>query len=688
MADDDATTAVAESSIRRMGNVNFIAPLRTITQCFTDAVPLGTPPRAPPTLSNFYKHAFLGQVDDIYGLTGKVGDKSARFNRGFWNWAVFPAVNVRDNQHGQQVTVTPYVVIASTQRLEGRSYEVLTNGSGEPGQASIEIDRRYVTLTADTILSIIAAVNSTGHAAVYLDIFPWIDEDSQKLRVAQYRASRPVSFGGAAGVQQVAEGNRLPEQYGAFQVSGVSMGLAIAAALMGAWPFAYTGYLGQVGPDLSVSAASSNGVANTLAGAAVVESIDQVAFKAGWALSSRWPLVVPLTDQYEQPLAPALRNVGVSMLRYFPRLPDPQEGQKRNPQLTFLAQRMGGEAANYRASAISAEQAYGVVGNSQFGFMSFLRNRLFTLQDLETGRSVAESGSFVMCAKTLCGAVLLAAALSSAIRERGDDKWLEGMRPVEKGLIESVAGNKFANITDSKAKRGATRPGGKKSGGQRRKLTEAGKKKRDRLKDKNKDAMALFAREMLGFEQHGKRATRYPAGRSAPAAAAAAVNDGAAAAADAGPPAEAASAAGQFGYHMLNKASGIRSVPYGAKLDAAEYLAPNLFGARAELGVRQREEPVFRSQQDELEWADKIIEQREDALEAQELAGLRTRQSPTSAARMRDLEERIKSASTKNRGAKAVPSSAGSQAARRAAQQELARREEARKALTARRGGN
>lgn len=155
---------------------------------------------------------------------------------------------------------------------------------------TLHVDMAYLARDENNILSILASVRTllpqrwkVKHC--YLTIAPCITNDYYGLHVERVRNIL---------------GDKELTQRQAFMFEGASLGLAVAAAIMGAPPMLYTGYLSQMGTDSILTVDSEDPVQEVIAGANMVENVDDVELKAFFAMYYGLPFVLPLNATWRK----------------------------------------------------------------------------------------------------------------------------------------------------------------------------------------------------------------------------------------------------------------------------------------------------------------------------------------------------------------------------------------------------
>lgn len=325
-------------------------------------------------------------------LQGQFEQAVEQHSPGWWNWTMFPGVSQSsESQHTRApnaISVIPYIVCCSKEpprlaysQAGGRdAYKTITVSGGGATRANVRafhIDTRYLRLTEDTLLSIISAVNSTNSDECFITVLPYVSQTDYGARINEYQGI-------------------VDNEFDVWSISGPSLGLALAACLRSGPSIAYTGYLSQVARDRTLSSQSPTGVGATIAGAACVESIQFVEYKSAWAVAVGVPLVIPLSDSYEQDITPLLMNVGRSMLRY------KKQGDAQFRQSYLGAQR------GVNPNSITDEQAARASNLAGASYMYAIKDALFSMQDVEMNIPFQEDACYLLAAKNFAGTLILA----------------------------------------------------------------------------------------------------------------------------------------------------------------------------------------------------------------------------------------------------------------------------------------
>lgn len=179
-------------------------------------------------------------------------------------------------------------------------------------------------------LSVIASANMSGAVPdSFITIMPWVPEQAYTQRVTDF-------------------GER------AWQVSGASMGLAVAASTCGLPSIAYTGYFKSLGslPELTASGATSRAVRDMRVSevAKSRNTVDNVRFlpiKAYWAQGNEFPLVIPyqnnlggnyesMLERYQSQYLSSTNIVLISQVRAFFAASDVADGVDFRTRKTYL----------------------------------------------------------------------------------------------------------------------------------------------------------------------------------------------------------------------------------------------------------------------------------------------------------------------------------------------------------------
>jgi hypothetical protein len=323
-------------------------------------------------------------------LGGQMGVPAMSDEQNFWNWTIFPGVmfnadsdysrNRSSALSGNIVAVAGYILIVSKQRpdfISANAYKEVSIARPGTGMQErlFQLDVRFLRVDASTMAAIISAVNGVNADGMYISVFPAVNEADLENRTKMFEEQLGMTM------------------YDAWSVSGPSLGLALAAALSNAASVGYTGFLPQLARDTTLAAGAGKGLAETLAGAAIVENIRYADYKAAWACAVGCPLVIPLSDSYEVDLAKMLMDVGMRMIQY---------GPKSNPQRSALA-RMENLPMN------SMEHASKLATTaSSTGYLFHMRKNIYSMQDVEMKLPFVSHGSYILAAKNLIGARTLA----------------------------------------------------------------------------------------------------------------------------------------------------------------------------------------------------------------------------------------------------------------------------------------
>lgn len=239
----------------------------------------------------------------------------------WWNCTYFPVVydTLSDNVASKQII--PWCVMYTNVKLTNTSRygsQRNTDGYGKDGSngdvmcfeqplwtplttrqplpGNVFIDGRYLG-NMDAWAAVIASCENCGVANdTYLYFFPCVSDNDFDAKTKSMNASSPDL---------------------AWRFGGPSLGLAVAAAIMGMPQIMYTGYLKAMIPNrlldntpnylrgTNAPPAALKEVGATLN---IVESVDMLTLKCAYAINQQWPLIIPYVSSLEYPLEKLLSD--------------------------------------------------------------------------------------------------------------------------------------------------------------------------------------------------------------------------------------------------------------------------------------------------------------------------------------------------------------------------------------------
>lgn len=197
-----------------------------------------------------------------------------------------------------QIRVCPYAVVVSTTPWSRGSAQVepryvplpglanvptedRTRGLEVPQDRNVYVDVSYMAYNRDSVLAIAASTLAFGTARWGPDLF---------ITIGPYVHTSVMD----TWVDEVSDAMQTRTSYqSAFAFEGASLGLAVAAAIMGLPPIMYTGYFSSFGRGAIF--AKDGQVKPAVIGANLVEAVKDVDLKALLAYQHNVPFVIPLT---------------------------------------------------------------------------------------------------------------------------------------------------------------------------------------------------------------------------------------------------------------------------------------------------------------------------------------------------------------------------------------------------------
>lgn len=211
----------------------------------------------------------------------------------------------------ERIAICPFRVLASSWEYEKQheddydpEYREITVNTRHGVKVVVHLDVNYLADDGNTYMAVMASVlslmpgrwypmvtqDNTLH--IYLTIAPAIDGTSYQRHVS---------------VCKEIMGDAAPEGDACFVFEGASLGLAVAAAIMGCPSFLYTGYNSQMGNSEILTDDPKLPVQNVALGANFVEPVDDVEFKTAGAILMGLPIIIPLNvSWYTEPTQQAL----------------------------------------------------------------------------------------------------------------------------------------------------------------------------------------------------------------------------------------------------------------------------------------------------------------------------------------------------------------------------------------------
>ena len=387
------------------------------------------------------------------------GSGSLSFNYGF-----FPVVYTQTST-GQSVsagapssaqvagnmnaTVVPFIAIVSNQPMDGfdTNYRMLGQ---DPLGHNFHMDAAFCGKDLSSQLSVASALlatigNSWKDRNVYVTIQPYISDGDIRDRL-QAAQSRSKAIGLEAG--------------NVFGFTGSSLGLAVALAAMGGARVMATGYLSSLGQDQVATDGTVMGLARVLAGANMVESVEQIHLKVLSAAINDIPIVIPLNTTFRgSPIMNALLGIGNAVLSYKRRNSAGQMMSHESKYAKYLA--------STGVTGPAAVQA--AIESSSLGAMWTMSNAIYTSQDLQQGNGFADHGSLILAATSLGDALALTSVASIHIAL---GNWLTSRRAGDTvGTIATTGLDAAVKVAKKKLVAQATG-----SKGRKKKKTAAGRK--------------------------------------------------------------------------------------------------------------------------------------------------------------------------------------------------------------------
>lgn len=190
---------------------------------------------------------------------------------------------------------------------------ITQNRPGQSGQRRVLIDDRYLAhdSQANTAKAIHASLNNFNPpvGTTYLCFFPLVRRPEFLEDVNAYIGSQRYN----------SKNERDRDAGNAWALSGASLGMAVAAVVSG-WPsVAYTGYVRYIAQGAVI--VKGGGVEDVAAQINFVEWVDEVPLKTALAAQSKFPLIIPNRDSFQQPINPnKLKGVTKAMYNILPQV--------------------------------------------------------------------------------------------------------------------------------------------------------------------------------------------------------------------------------------------------------------------------------------------------------------------------------------------------------------------------------